>query len=396
MPYPDDTDDLIWERKGLTLGDRFRVSGALDTEARGNWARAVQADSLHSADTGDERQVALKIMRAQHLDSEGVYGMFGREARVLDRFGTDVSATKLLACGFVRTPSGLETLVEMVENVDAFTAQMTARRLDNWRPMLVLQLVPFERTLLYRMRQVYSSRNPYLNAMVPLWEAITITVRGLTLLDKCHKEHLYYIDHKPEHVIWHDGRVRFLDWNAGEWSQGQRTGSFPQGLIQNDVLNYTGYVVFPLFTGVQLDGAPVSSIQRGTPHPPPIHPADGELIKFFDAEEWLDKELKTILSRPFWTPEKRYANAQEMADALLSYLEKWKVGGLYERLLAVVNEVEVAQQSLKLAQAKLSTLNRLIDQPRNTDLPICMEVRRVRKRLQTFVNKQILTKGDDK
>ncbi len=258
--------------------------------------------------------------------------MFGREARIIDRFATEVSATKLLACGFVKAPSGFEASLEMVENVDAFTGQMVARRVDGWRAMLVLQLVPFERTLLYRLRQVYSSRNPYLNAMMPLWEALTITISGLALLEKCHKEQLYYIDHKPEHVIWHDGKVRFLDWNAGEWSQGQRAGSFPQGLIQNDVLNYTGYVVFPLFTGVQLDGAAVRSIQRGTPHPPPIHPADGELIPFYEAEEWLDTELKTILSRPFWNPGKRYANAQEMANTLISYLEKWKVGGLYERL----------------------------------------------------------------
>ncbi len=52
MPYLDDADDQIWGRKGLTLGDRFRVSGALDTEAQGNWARAVQAESLHSGRHG--------------------------------------------------------------------------------------------------------------------------------------------------------------------------------------------------------------------------------------------------------------------------------------------------------------------------------------------------------
>ncbi len=63
--------------------------------------------------------------------------------------------------------------------------------------------------------------------------------------------------------------------------------------------------------------------------------------------------------------------------------------------MAAVNEVEVAQQSLERAQARLSTLSRIIDQPKNRDLPICMEVRRIRKRLHAFSNKQLLTKGEE-
>jgi hypothetical protein len=396
MPSFDDREDSVWEQRGLALGTNFRVLGSLDNEARGNWGRVVEADSLDPASTGNERRVAIKIMRARHLGSGDVYKMFGREARILERFGLDVSAVRLLATGMIRKPNPAEIAqVEMSSDVDDFTSNLLGKQRDGWRPFLVLQLTPFSHTLLCRLQQVRSVHTLHLNAMVPLWEAISITAEGLDLLEKCHKQQLYFIDHKPEHVVWHNDLVRFLDWNGGEWGQEGHTGSFPQGLVHTDIMNFIGYVAFPLFATLQLDNRPVRPLFRGTSHPPPPTTlADGEILSFYEADRWLDTDLKKLLSRPFWSAKSRYPSAKAMADELRGYLDKWMVEGLFERLADVLSEVDAAQQSLHRAQAQMRRLCRLTEKQRNTDLPITMEVNRIRKHLQTFVNQQVLTREE--
>lgn len=395
MPLYEDPGDRHWDNRGLILGDQFRVVGGLDGDARGNWAKVVEAESLFPDATGGQRRVALKIMRDRHLADAEVYKMYGREARILDRYANEVAATTLLASGYVQQArTGNAVPLEISEGVEDFTSQLPSRQQDGWKPLLVLQLSPFRRTLLHRLRQLYSSQTPYLNGMIPLWEAITITARGLSVLEKCHKQQLYYIDHKPEHVVWHDSRVRFIDWNASEWVQDERRGSVPHGLVQQDLMNYTGYVVFPLFTGLQIDGNPVRSIQRGTPHPPPVQLANGELLDFFEANDWLGPELRAVLSRPFWSPGERYNSAMSMHDDLLNYLERWKVGGLYDRLVTVVNEIEAAEESLQRAQDKLRILHRLTEQPSTAQLPITHEVRRIEKHLRQFGDRQMLITSD--
>ncbi|MDQ2809376.1 MAG: hypothetical protein M3Z04_21080 [Chloroflexota bacterium] len=390
-----DTDDAQWITTGLDLGGRFRVTGALDRSAIGNWATVVAAESLDPAATGGERHVALKIMRGRHLGKPAVYGQFALEARLLrDWYGLG-SAAGLLAAGYLRDPAyGAQRVdpdgVVLHSEADAFAAEADLRCAGDWRPFLVLSVVPFTATLLHRLRQLHGPHTLALNAVVPLAEAVTITIAGLDLLDACHSEQVYYRDHKPEHVIWRDGRFEFLDWNGGEWVRGPLRGSLPQSEAQLDIQNFIGYAVYPLYTGCAIDGAAIRPTQRSTPHPPPpTSMSDGDHLPFYGAEAWLPADLRSILSRPFWSPMRRYNTAGGMAADLRAFLQNWRVAGLATRLDRVLDEVAAAQAHLRQAQRSMNTLVRLADQPRNASLTISSEIRRLQRHLQRMVDGQL-------
>src|SRR5947208_3494131 len=92
----DELDDALWDRKGTMLGKQFRLLSAKDIEAPGNWARVVCAETLDNSLGESKSKVALKIMRARHRQDHEVYTMFGREARILEQFGAELSAVRLL------------------------------------------------------------------------------------------------------------------------------------------------------------------------------------------------------------------------------------------------------------------------------------------------------------
>lgn len=391
-----DTDDAQWITTGLDLGGHFRVTGMLDRSAIGNWAMVAAAQSIDPATTGGERRVALKIMRGRHLGKLAVYGQFVLEARLLrDWYGLG-SAAGLLAAGYLRdsTDGGPRLgpgMVVLHSEAEAFAAEVDLRCAAEWRPFLVLSVVPFSTTLLHRMRQLHGPHTPALNAVVPLAEALAITIGGLDLLDACHGKQVYYRDHKPEHVIWRAGRCEFLDWNGGEWIEGPLRGSLPQSEAQLDIQNFIGYAIYPLFTGCAIDGAPIRPTQRSTPHPPPpASMCDGDHLPFYGAEAWLPADLRSILSRPFWSPAHRYNTARDMAAELRAFLQGWRVAGLANRLDRVMEEVATAQAHLYQAQRTMNTLARLTDQPHNAAFPISREIRRLQRHLQRMIDGQVL------
>jgi hypothetical protein len=379
-----DQEDRAWLRADLRIGDQYLVREALDTQAGGNWATVVR-----TLKQPDGTPVALKIMRARHQTAPQVYEMFHQEARILERFGAEVSATSLRGCGWVQPPSNgtLAARWEPAGSVAAFGHDMADRRTAGWRPALELDLVPFDRTLLALLRQLGHSPDDALhNLVLPLWEALRITREALRLLARCHRDGLFFIDHKPEHVVWQGEQVRFLDWNGGEWGGPDRA--------QEDVVNFVGYVAYGLFTGRQLDGQPVQAMQRGTPHPPHVNLADGERLPFYDAAAWLEPRLQTILSRPFWSATARYPSAAALADALDEYEQDWRreAKGVDRKLEAITGQLQSAQANLGEAERQMLTLlrGRVFAAPADQRPVACREAVRLAEHLRRFSSAQVL------
>jgi len=378
-----DQEDLAWLKPDLWIGDQYLVREALDKQASGNWATVMQA-----LKQPDGRPVVLKIMRARHGDTSQVYDMFRLEARILEHVGNRVSATPLRGCGWVHPPSNGTPVAswETTAHASDFGQELNAGRAAAWRPALEID----DQTLLALLRQLgQSPDNTQHNMMLPLWVTLRITQDALRLLAGCQSDCLYYIDRKPEHVIWQGEQIRFLDGNGGDWTD---TGGLDQA--REDLLSFIGYVAYGLFTGRQLDGQPVQAIVRGTPHPSQVRPADGELLPFYQAISWVESHLQRILSRAFWSPETCYPSAAAMADELTAFEQdgRRKALGLNRRLETIVAQLQSAQDQVGEAEQQMRILlrGRLFTGPPE-DLPIpYREALRLAEHLQRFSKTRVL------
>jgi hypothetical protein len=401
MPTADPLfEDMRWIRRNMELGDLFRVVRPLDDQALGHWATVWDAyfrqpAGANASERWDPVRVALKIMRRTHLPTPRVYEVFSMEAGLLRDWHGRGSAAQLLACGYLRdaAPEAARLAPEnllLCADVDAFGDQAATRQAHGWRPFLVLSLVPFGRTLLYRLRQL---QHP--NTHIPLSEALEITIQGLDLLQTLHDAHLFYRDHKPEHIIWHGGRVQFLDWNGALALAAPPRGSHPEGEAQADIQNFIAYGVFPLFAARTYDNQPVSAIRRGAAHPPLITVPDHGVMDFYAAAAWLPLPLQRILSRPFYPLTRRYSQARDLAQALRAYRDAWAVPHLAGRLDRAVVEVAQAQQHLRAAQQQMNLLVRLAEQRPNRDHAIVSEITRFHQGLQHMINHHLLPLEED-
>ncbi|MDQ2809743.1 MAG: hypothetical protein M3Z04_22940, partial [Chloroflexota bacterium] len=386
-------EDAAWIRAGLEIAGGYQVAGALDGPAPGNWALVVQAG-------GPAGPVALKIMRGRHLGRPEVYRMFAHEARVLARFGTRIAAAGLLAQGYLHPPltANAPAPADLYPDAEEFERALPDQLAQGGRPFLALEPVPAEATVLALLRGLsHGSDDPVHNRTVPLADALAITLAALDILAVCHAERLYFVDHKPEHLLWRDGVARFLDWNGGDWKAGPAGGSLPRADDQLDVLNFTGYVAYPLFTGRQLDGKAVQSIQRGTPQPPAVQLADGDLLPFYEATAWLDPALQRLLSRPFWNPGARFAGAAEMATALRAYEQTWRreSGGMDRQAARALADLAEAQGTLGRALHRFDRLlgGSVFKRPAAERPAAAREVQRLTQHVQRFYSARVLPDG---
>lgn len=241
----------------LSLNDLYRIGNYIDTFAVGHYARVLDAE-----DRRGKRIIAFKVMRPEHLTSDGTprweARAFINEADLLVRLGPCPAAVRLYDCGYVSAPGerpeGGEIL-SLGTNIAAFREQLYPALTRQWRPYLALELLPRHHNLFYLMKP--SSANG--RRRLPSEEGIDLAMQFADFLQDAHEQRIVYLDHKLEHVYWDGETLRIIDFNSSQLIE-SGTHTVDQRLIQ-DIHNLCVGILYPIFTGL--------SPQKGSLRPQP-------------------------------------------------------------------------------------------------------------------------------
>ncbi len=264
------------------LHERYHINNYIDTYALGHYARVLQAEDLHQ-----NRAVAFKVMRPEHLSADGTprweARAFINEADLLIRLATNGVPVQLYDCGFVSAegerPDGGE-IACYETNVSAFRENLYPYIAHGWRPFLVLELLPRHQNLFYLMKP--NSANG--RRRLPTEEGIDLAMQFAAFLQTAHNQRIVYLDHKLEHVYWDGSTLRIIDLNSSKLLE-TGTHTVDQYLAQ-DVHNLCVGILYPVFTGL--------SPQKGALMPQPASQAEVE--QRYASVDHLDFGVEPMLS----------------------------------------------------------------------------------------------------
>ncbi|MCB9450882.1 MAG: hypothetical protein H6672_05550 [Anaerolineaceae bacterium] len=239
------------------LNDLYRIGNFNDTFALGHYARVMDALERRSG-----QEVAFKVMRPEHLSSDGgirwEYRAFANEADLLMKVADNPHVVDMLDCGYVASSSETPTSGEIVtfqRDVMGFTQAMPEFAAQGWRPYLALQNLPRSENLLYLMK----TNQPGVRWRLPSEEGLALTLQFGELLRLLHQQGIVYLDHKLEHVYWDGVQLRIIDLNSSRQLD-LHTNNNAQH-FRNDVHNLCVGILYPIFTGL--------SPQKSTLRPQP-------------------------------------------------------------------------------------------------------------------------------
>ncbi|GAB1420153.1 hypothetical protein MASR2M15_02350 [Anaerolineales bacterium] len=225
--------------------DFYRINQPIDTFALGHYARVFNADQL---ETG--ASVAFKVMRAEHLNSDGElrweYRAFANEAEILMALAESPHTVKLLECGFVSSEEEAPTkgkIERMGLDVANFSRSLSRYSYEAWRPYLVLEELPRSNNLFYLMKP----SSPGTRWRLPSEEGLSLALQFANLLRTAHEKNIVYLDHKLEHVYWDGVHLQIIDFNSSQQLSG-KTGLEMQKA--KDIHNLCVGILYPIFTGM--------------------------------------------------------------------------------------------------------------------------------------------------
>jgi serine/threonine protein kinase len=228
------------------LNDLYRIGNYIDTFAPGHYARVLEAEDLR-----DERLVAFKVMRPEHLTGDGTprweAHAFIHEADLLMRLASNPTVVKLYDCGFVSGPGERPDRGQILTagtNISMFREALYPAIARNWRPYLALELLPRHHNLFYLMKP--SSANG--RRRLPTEEGIDLATQFAGFLRDAHSQRIVYLDHKLEHVYWDGQTLRVIDLNSSKLVE-TGTHTVDQHLTQ-DIHNLCVGILYPIFTGL--------------------------------------------------------------------------------------------------------------------------------------------------
>lgn len=227
----------------MNLTDVYEVGNLIDTFALGHYARVYEALDQRSGQV-----VALKIMRAEHLTSDGQprweSEAFINEADLLTDLADLPAVMNLYDCGYVQSKNAHPSeggIKSFGTNLDAFRTEFYPSLRDQWRPYLALEYLPRHHNLLYVMRSDETRRR------LPTEEALDLALQFAQLLYRAHKKNIVYLDHKLEHIYWDGRELRVIDWNSSKRVGGIGQPAEPQ--ITNDIHNLCVGILYSILTG---------------------------------------------------------------------------------------------------------------------------------------------------
>lgn len=289
------------------VGELYAVHEPID-RPQGSFARVYLADDLH-----DGRQVAFKVLRAEHLiltgkSREDKYQAFVNEAQLLSVLEDDEHVMHLYGFGYLKSGPGKD-FTPIPCSQDEFAGRVQEAIASNWRPYLSLQLMSSKDSL---FRLINQNSHGW---RLPTEEALKLSIQLAELYARIHEKHIIYWDAKPEHAYWQreDQRVVLIDWNVSRYLLEKESDS----KRKQDVLQLGQGILFPAFIGLDF--------QTGkTPEAKPTSTFNGvrqryvldKPVDFYSQEEWLDGPVKQVLQRIV------ARNGYQSADDLLIDLQE--------------------------------------------------------------------------
>lgn len=228
------------------LHDRYQIGNYIDTFALGHYARVLEAE-----DRQENRLVALKVMRPEHLSDDGTprweARAFINEADLLVRLRLSAVVVKLYDCGYLSALSERPEdgeILSLGTNVATFRENLYPYLAQRWRPYLALELLPRHQNLFYLMKPNTANGRRRL----PTEEGIDLAMQFAQFLRLAHGQRAVYLDHKLEHIYWDGQALRIIDFNSSRLLE-TGTHTVDQFLIQ-DVHNLCVGILYPVFTGL--------------------------------------------------------------------------------------------------------------------------------------------------
>ncbi|NWF67660.1 MAG: hypothetical protein HXY40_01110 [Chloroflexi bacterium] len=271
------------------LAALYRIDQFIDTFALGHYARVLEVLDLRSG-----QNVALKVMRPEHLSANGdlrwEYRAFANEAHLLTRLAASPQVVNLLDCGYLSStseaPAGGE-IVSFKHDSSGFVQAMPDYAEQGWRPYLALAYLPRYFNLLYLMRPDKASTRWRL----PSEEGLALALQFAETLRLAHRMGIVYMDHKLEHVYWDGTQLQIIDFNSSRQLEGD-IGAHSH-YFRMDIHNLCVGVLYPLFTGL----SPYKMTLR--PQPGTREEAENRYQDVteldFGVEPTLSADLKTLL-----------------------------------------------------------------------------------------------------
>lgn len=303
------------------LNDLYQMYNFIDTFALGHYARVLEAQDRRSG-----QKTAFKVMRTEHLQSDGEpgweYRAFANEADLLTKLAASPHVVNLLDCGFIDTPAETPLSGEIESfGTDArgFAQALNRFAERGWRPYLALENLPRTQNLFYLMRP---DRQNYQRQRLPTEEGLSLALQFGELLKLAHQQQIVYLDHKLEHVYWDGSMLKIIDWNSSRLLDANLPGS----QYRMDVHNLCVGILYSLFTGL--------SPQKTALRPQPGNQSEVEsryqdvTTLDFGVEPTLSPGLQTLLQQGA-------AQQIESADAFLMGVREvatshgWDFPGLY-------------------------------------------------------------------
>lgn len=228
------------------LAELYQLNNFIDTFALGHYARVLDAVDLRGG-----KSVAFKVMRPEHLDSNGdmcwEYRAFGNEAELLTRLRHSPNIVKLRDFGYIsdKAEAPLNGEIRSYQgNSRGFVEAMSRYAVAGWRPYLALEKLPRHQSLFYLMK----SNRPESRWRLPSEEGLALALQFSALLSLAHSMQIVYLDHKLEHVYWDGAHLKVIDFNSSRRLDDDRKQAPQQ--YSKDVHNMCVGVLYPLFTGM--------------------------------------------------------------------------------------------------------------------------------------------------
>lgn len=242
------------------IADLYIIEEGIDVPA-GSRARVYAAQDLK-----EEREVAFKVLRNEHLNApeekrKVQYEAFTREAELLTMFQDDKRVMDLYEMGYLwekpdrnNASYGAENLGQDVEAFQELQAEAMAQ---GWRPYLILKRYPHKHSLHHLI--VHNPRK----ARLPMIEAIDLSLQLTDLVVQIHEQDIIYWDAKPAHAYWDGQGLILIDWNLSfplTEENMRRLRGTKESLKQKDLIILGRQFIYPAFTGLDFQGGLSSSM----------------------------------------------------------------------------------------------------------------------------------------
>ena len=318
------------------LGDFYTDFSRIDLDTRGGYARVAQVKTKGQLDI--PKECAFKLMRHE-IDYQKGVERFEDELRVLSEITNDSDSpsaiTRIYDSGFVpielsqslherKMPDpGLEFVSTGTDSQKFLEMKSTLwEEPGRWIPFLVVELAPYDDSLLRQVRQ-QPTEDPSGLYRLPTGEVLGMSIQLLDVMKYLHStKHRAYMDWKPEHIFWNglNRQVKLIDWNV---TTSLDDGPGERQNIRDDIRLFCGAVMYIGLTFVDPDDpampigprpttkiiSPVSEVRRRywTDNP-----------DFYQRGSMLDDKIKQLICRGL-NPDQGFDSPEELKLLLTQY-----------------------------------------------------------------------------